>query len=226
MLLTRPGRRRLGLVCLVASLVSLTLQVGRSQDSLIIRHVQLPQGVAVWMSIAGTHVLIGDSERVRGAMLDMLHDQGVARADLLIGLDSLAPDTRLCGPLQVISQPSSLVILYGRMRWSWRCQGTVRLEGGRVQTPRSLWELDRDGPLELETDGVRLWERDWSDQATSSLTSNTRSQGSSTWSDSSGNPVAISLASRTSNSLRTAAATSTPASLRASVPRWGRTAAW
>lgn len=226
LLLLRPGRGRFGLVCLVAALISLTFQVGQRQDSLTIRHARLRQGTAVWMSVSGIHVLIGESERVSGPMLDMLHDQGVARADLLIGLDSLRLETRVLGPLKVVSQPDSLMIQYGRLQWCWRRNGSVRLEGARVELPHSSWDLEKNGPLELWSDGQVFRARAWSDQAISILTSNTRFQGSPTWSDPGGNPAWISLSRRTPNSAFTVSATEFPASFSAEVPRDGRTLAW
>lgn len=179
-LLISPRWRGLGLVCLVAGLISLTLQAGQRQGGLIIRHVRLAQGTAVWMSVAGTHVLIGESQRVQGAMLGMLRDQGVARADLVIGLDNLEEGTRLVGPLKVISQPSSLMIQYGQLQWCWRRNGSVRLEGAWVELPRRAWNLETDGPLEIWSDGRALRFHAWSDQANSTRTSKTRSQGSPT----------------------------------------------
>lgn len=180
LLLLRRRWLPLGLVCLVASLISLTLQAGQAHGDLIIRHVRLRQGTAVWMSVAGTHVLIGESQRVRSAMLGMLRDQGVARPDLVIGLDSLDESIRLVGPLKVISEPASLMIQYGQLQWCWRRNGAVRLEGARVELPRKAWNLERDGPLELWSDGRALRVRVWSDQASSTRTSNTRSHGSAT----------------------------------------------
>lgn len=221
-----PRRRLLGLVCLVAALTSLTLQTGRAQSSLIIRHARLPAGTAVWMSAHGKHVLIGENERVLKPARDMLLDQRVARADVVIGLDSLSESRQRIGPLSLVSEPDSLLIQYGRLRWCWRRNGSVRLEGAHVELPRGSWNLARDGPLELWCDGQSLDIRAWSDQASSTRTSKTRFHGSETWSPVEGNPTAISLASRVSSSALTVEATAAPASFRAVVPNEGRMDAW
>lgn len=164
-LLLRPSRRPLGLVCLVASLVSLTLQVGRVEKTLTIRHACLPQGTVVWLTVDGRHLLIREKARLEAASHELLRNQGVVRPDLEISLDSLEHEQRRLGPLRVISEPSSLLIQAGRLQWGWRRKAAFQLEGIQVQLPTGLWDLERDGPLEVRSDGQTFWFSSWSDQS-------------------------------------------------------------
>ncbi len=164
-LLLWPSRRAMGLVCLVCSLGSLTLQVGQIEKTLTIRHASLPQGAVVWLTVEGRHLLIRESVRLEAASHELLRDQGVARPDMEISLDSLEHEQRRLGPIRLISEPSSLLIQAGRLQWGWRKKATFQLEGSQVQLPTGLWDLDRDGPLELRSDGETYWFSAWSDQS-------------------------------------------------------------
>lgn len=155
----------MGLVCLVCSLGSLTLQVGQIEKTLTIRHASLPQGAVVWLTVEGRHLLIRESVRLEAASHELLRDQGVARPDMEISLDSLEHEQRRLGPIRLISEPSSLLIQAGRLQWGWRKKATFQLEGSQVQLPTGLWDLDRDGPLELRSDGETYWFSAWSDQS-------------------------------------------------------------
>lgn len=162
-LLLVPSRRGLGLVCLVVSLVSLTFQVGQMEKTLTIRHAYLPQGAVVWLTVDGKHLLIRETARLEGSSRELLRDQGVARADLEISLDSLEREQAQLGPMRVISEPSSLLIQAGRMQWGWRRKASLQLEGSRVELPEGSWDLERDGPLQARSDGAALWYGAWSD---------------------------------------------------------------
>ncbi len=164
-LLLVPGLRRIGLVCLVASLMSLTVQVGQVEKTLIIRHVHLPQGTVAWLAVDGKHLLVSQNGRLEAASRELLRDQGVARADLEISLDSLEREQLQLGPLRVVSEPASLLIQAGRMQWGWRRRAAFQLEGTHVQLPTGLWDLERDGPLEVRSDGETFWFSAWSDQS-------------------------------------------------------------
>ncbi len=162
-LLLVRSRRGLGLVCLVFSLVSLTLQAGLVEKTLTIRHVYLPQGAVVWLTVDGKHLLIRETARLEVASRELLLDQGVARADLEISLDNLERDQRQFGPTRVISEPSSLLIQAGRMQWGWRSKASLQLEGSRVELPEGSWDLEKEGPLQARSDGTTLWYGAWSD---------------------------------------------------------------
>jgi ComEC/Rec2-related protein len=157
-------------------------QPSHGPGRLIVRVVEAKHGLALWVSTpAGRQCLLMQDKAQQTSLESMLRTHGVTLADVLL----LRPRPNARGhrifktadDVQLELVPDTVRLRYGRIRISWggdNRPATVWVGDPDRDPPGPTlppvwpdagvtggWSIPRDGPLELESDGVRLRWRRW-----------------------------------------------------------------